>query len=161
MDPRVKTSTADLTKQLELSKQLYAMRRELIPIGKQYDTLVTELGKVKEDNAHPKVRDQMDVLHHKLADLADPAALRAGQPLAFNLLAQASQLFRDLQQAAAAPTTQQTDAVAHLQERAAAVPVQWKSIQQDVEALNRSLSASGGEPIKLPVERSETQTYRP
>ncbi len=48
MDPRLKVTDAELTKQFELSKRLQDLRAELAPIGKSYEALAGELKKAKE-----------------------------------------------------------------------------------------------------------------
>ncbi|MBA3960966.1 MAG: glycoside hydrolase [Chthoniobacterales bacterium] len=152
MDPRIKTSTNDLTKQFELSKELYEMRETLIPIGKQYEVLVTELGKVKVNGASQNVQNKIESLRRKLEELADPSASRADQPLTFDLLGKVTKLFSDLQQADVAPTAQQVSARANLKQRTASAPAQWKLVLQNVETLNATLAATGAEPLKLPKE---------
>src|SRR5438045_4918181 len=68
MDPRVKASTGDLTKQFELSKALYATRAALRPIGKSYESLVPELAKTKEKAGDKPVKDQLEAFTKKLQE---------------------------------------------------------------------------------------------
>src|SRR5262249_20226942 len=47
MDPRVKTSAAELQEQFDLSWRLYQLRGQLSPIGEKFDNLAEQLTKLK------------------------------------------------------------------------------------------------------------------
>ena len=47
MDPRVKTSAADLQEQFDLSWRLYQLRLKLAPVGKKFDEIAEQLTKLK------------------------------------------------------------------------------------------------------------------
>jgi hypothetical protein len=122
MDPRLQTSAADLARQFQLSQALYELRRKLLPIGKTFDELLSEVAKAKEPKPETKA------LRQKLETLADPRAVRAGQPLEFDLLSKTARLFGELQQADAAPTAEQENAAAALQKEAPEVEAHWQEI---------------------------------
>src|SRR4029079_9823734 len=86
MDPRVKATTVDLPKRVELSQTLCALRVELQPIGKKYSALVRELAKAKQRVGENPIREQIEALQTKLEALANPVALRFGNPPEFDVL---------------------------------------------------------------------------
>jgi photosystem II stability/assembly factor-like uncharacterized protein len=150
MDPRVKASSADLTKQFELSKALYETRAALQPIGKGYESLVAELTKAKEKAGDKPVKEKIEALTKKLQELADPARVRTGQSLELDVLSKVEKLFGDLQEADAAPTPQFEAATAELQRGANSVVERWRAMAPDVAALNSALEAAGLEKLKFP-----------
>jgi hypothetical protein len=150
MDPRVKASPADLTKQFELSKTLYETRAALQPIGKGYESLVGELAKAKEKAGDKPVKEQIEALTKKLQEFADPARIRAGQSLELDVLSKAEKLFGDLQEVDAAPTAAIEIAAVEIQRDAKSVIERWRAVPQDVAVLNSALEASGVEKMKFP-----------
>ncbi len=150
MDPRVKASATDLARQFELSKKLEALRATLEPIGKSYDALVSGIAKLKEPAAQKGLGEKVAALHKSLEAFANPATVRAGGILNFDLLQKVKKLFVDLQQVDAAPTPAQQSAVGNLQDATPEVVARWKAIPPEVERLNAELATAGLEPIKLP-----------
>jgi hypothetical protein len=150
MDPRVKASSADLTKQFELSKALYETRAALQPIGKGYESLVGELAKAKEKAGDKPVKEQIEALTKKLQEFADPARVRAGQSLELDALSKVGKLFGDLQEVDAAPTAAIEVAAVEIQRDAKSVIERWRAVPQDVAVLNSALEASGVEKMKFP-----------
>jgi hypothetical protein len=150
MDPRVKASPADLTKQFELSKVLFETRAALQPIGKAYESLVSELAKAKEKAGDKPVKEQVEALTKKLQEFADPARIRAGQSLELDVLSKVASLFGDLQEVDAAPTPQAEAAANEIQSVAKSVAERWRAIAQEVVTLNDALAAAGLEKIKAP-----------
>jgi photosystem II stability/assembly factor-like uncharacterized protein len=149
MDPRIKASAADLTKQFALSKRLYDLRAELQPIGKNYDALVTELEKAERAGA-ANAQEPIDRLRKKLQEFADPAAVRSGEPLELDVLSKVKQLFANLQGVDAAPTPQQEVALGELERVAQSVIERWRAMPAEVAAVNSGLQAARVEPIKFP-----------
>jgi hypothetical protein len=150
MDPRVKASPADLTKQFELSKALYETRAALQPIGKGYESLVGELAKAKEKAGDKPVKEQIEALTKKLQEFADPARIRAGQSLELDVLSKVEKLFGNLQEVDAAPTAAIEVAAVEIQRDAKSVIERWRAVPQDVAVLNSALEASGVEKMKFP-----------
>lgn len=150
MDPRVKATTAELTKQFELSQKLYALRVELQPIGKEYKALVGELAKARQRAAENPVKEQIETLQNKLEALANPAALRFGAPSELDALDKVKRLFDAIQAVDAAPTMAQQTAVTDLQRDMSVVTERWKAIPPEVEALTAQLRSAGLEPLKFP-----------
>jgi photosystem II stability/assembly factor-like uncharacterized protein len=150
MDPRLKIAPAELTKQFELSKALYETRATLLPIGKSFDALVTEVTKAKERAGDQPIKEKIEALHKKLEAFGDPAPSRPGQPLHFDVLTKIEQLFGDLQEADAGPTPQVEGAALAVQRDAKTATERWQAIPAEVAALNAALEAAGIEKIKFP-----------
>ena len=106
-----------------------------MPIGKEYGKLVTELEKLKTTTTDKSALEKIEALRAKLAELANPAAVRSGQPLEFDLLGKTAKLFGDLQQVDAAPTPEQRSAAADLQKNAPGVIARWKEISEEAAPL--------------------------
>jgi photosystem II stability/assembly factor-like uncharacterized protein len=150
MDPRVRATEAELTKQFELSKRLQDLRAELQPIGKNYEALVGELEKAKERAGKASMNQLIENLRKKLEEFANPSAVRSGESLELNVLKKVEKLFGDLQDVDAAPTPQQEIALGNLQRDARSVLERWRSVPAEVTALNARLQTAGIEPIKFP-----------
>jgi photosystem II stability/assembly factor-like uncharacterized protein len=150
MDPRIKTSAAELTKQFHLSKALSDLRAALQPIGKSYDALVVELEKAKERAGEASVKQTLENLRKKLEEFANPEAVRSGESLELDVLKKVEKLFDDFQDVDAAPTPQQEIAVGELHRDTRSVMERWRSVPPEVTALNAQLRAAGIEPIKFP-----------
>jgi hypothetical protein len=150
MDSRVKSATADLAKQFELSKGLYDMRAALQPIGKSFASLAAELTKAKEKAGEKPVKQTVEELIKKLQEFANPDQVRTGQALELDVLKKVEKLIGDLQAVDAAPTSQAQAAAVDLQGKARSVMERWPAMSQEVVALNSELEATGIERIKFP-----------
>ncbi len=150
MDPRLKVTDAELTKQFQLSKKLQELRVELAPIGKKHEALAGELAKAKARAGEKDVQEQIKTLRARLEQFANPAAVRNGDSLELDVLAKVVKLYDDLQEVDAGPTAQQEIACGDLQRNARAVLESWPSIPTEVTALNEKLQAAGIESIKFP-----------
>ncbi|MEO8440235.1 MAG: glycoside hydrolase [Spartobacteria bacterium] len=149
MDPRLKVTEAELTKQFELSKRLQDLRAELQPIGKSYERLMSELKKARE-RGRGNADEAIAGLRKKLEEFANPAAVRAGDTLELDVLNKVVKLFGDLQQVDAGPTPQQEVACGDLQRVTHSVLEKWKSIPAEVTGVNTQLQAAGLELLRLP-----------
>ena len=152
MDPRIKATAADLIKQFELSKRLQDLRVELQPIGKSYETLVGELEKARARAAEASLKQLIESLRTKLEEFADPAAVRADEPLTLDLLKKVEKLFADLQEVDAGPTPQQEIALGNLQRDTRSMLERWQAIPGEVAAVNARLEASGLKPLSSRAE---------
>ena len=150
MDPRLKTSAAELTKQFQLSKELYDLRAALTPIGKSYDALVKEIEQARERAGDASVKQAIENLRKKLEEFANPEAVRAGESLELDLLNKVEKLFDDLQEVDAGPTPQQEVALGDLRRDAPSVMERWRSVPPEVAVVNARLRAAGAEPVKSP-----------
>ncbi len=149
MDPRVKATAAELTKQFELSERLQELRAELQPIGKTFEKLVAELEKKRNRPGGASVNEPIENLRKKLEGFANPAAVRAGASLELDVLKKVEKLFGDLQEVDAGPTPQQEIALGNLQRDTSSVLERWKAIPAEVATLNTLLEAAGVEKINF------------
>jgi hypothetical protein len=150
MDPRVRVSAADLSQQFESSVKVAELQRQLEPIGKRYEAVVRQLEKLSGSTTDQNVAEKLAVLRKKLEMFAEPAAVRAGRPLGFDLLNKVKKLFHDLQQVEAAPTSQQLTAAGELARTAQSAIKNWEAVPAEVATLNAQLTAAGLPPVKLP-----------
>jgi hypothetical protein len=150
LDPRLKVSSAELTKQFELSKALYDNRAALIPIGKSFESLVAEVAKAKEKAGDKPVKEKIEALKLKLQEFADPIRVRTGQSLELHVLSKVEKLFGDLQDVDAAPTAATEAAAVEIQHDTKSVVERWRAVPQDVAALNSALETAGLEKLKFP-----------
>ena len=149
MDPRVKATEAELTKQFELSERLQDLRAEVQPIGESYEKLVAALEKTEERAGGASVNEPIENLRKKLEGFANPAAVQAGDSLELDVLKKVEKLFGDLQEVDAGPTPQQEIALGNLQRDARSVLERWKTIPGEVAAVNTLLEAAGIEKINF------------
>jgi len=131
MDPRVKTSMADLQKQLDLSDEIYADMMKLQPIVEKAAAARAQL---KEFRAKASGADaaKFDAVSKDLAALEGGGGRRRRGPQPENLngvLAQAMQLFGSLQEVDEGPTTQVAAAVPRVHQSAKTVMQQWSEFQ--------------------------------
>ncbi len=121
MDPRVKTSAADLQEQFDLSWQLYQLRLTLGPVGKKFDDINEQLTKLKARAAErPDVTEKLEAFVQALAQFGPPHP-RPGAPPSLFVLESTERLFNEIQGADAAPTAAVKAAVADVREKSWAV----------------------------------------
>jgi len=145
MDPRVKTPAADLSRQFELSRQLYEDRLRLEPVNNRVGSLGAELADLRaRAGAQVEVAKQIDALVQKLQELAGAANRRPGAPLNLSVLTRLQTLFEIIQDVDAAPTAQVAGAAADLRRETGTLLERWRAIEsQDIPALNRQLRDAG------------------
>jgi photosystem II stability/assembly factor-like uncharacterized protein len=162
MDPRVKTSLADLGRQFELSRQLYEQWAQLNSINERINSLNTELTNLQTRTTNTPIAAQLDALIKKLQELTGAANPRPGEPLNLVVLIRLQTLFGILQEVDAAPTPQATAAVTNLQSEIRSVSERWQVIEsQDIPALNRQLRDAGLPEVKVkePGQNSSRQDF--
>ncbi|PYI71952.1 MAG: glycoside hydrolase, partial [Verrucomicrobia bacterium] len=104
MDPRVKTSAADLQQQFDLSWKLYQLRLKLAPIGKKFGDVAEQLTKLKAKAAErPDITQKLEAFAQTLTKFGPPHP-RPGAPPSLFVLESTTRLFNDIQGADAAPT---------------------------------------------------------
>jgi photosystem II stability/assembly factor-like uncharacterized protein len=149
MDPRVKTSAADLQEQFDLSWALYQLRLKLAPIGKQFDDINEELTKLKARAAERSdVTAKLEAFTQMLMKFAPPHP-RPGAPPSLFVLESTTRLFNEIQGADAAPTAAVKAAVADLQTKVRPAMDAWhKLLEVDLPSLNQQLKQGGFPEIK-------------
>jgi photosystem II stability/assembly factor-like uncharacterized protein len=154
MDPRVKTSAADLREQFDLSWKLYQLRLKLAPIGKNFDNLAEQLTKLKARAAErPDITQKLEAFAQTLMKFGPPHP-RPGAPPSLFVLESTTRLFNDIEGADAAPTAAVKAAVADLDAEVGPMMDGWqKLLESDLPALNQQLKQAGFPEIRTEVER--------
>ena len=132
MDPRVKTSLADLQKQFEMSNQVYEDLLALQPVIERADTARARL-KTMREKATGAEAAKLDALSKTLEAVAGGERRRRRGPHTDSLTGTRDsllQLFTMLQEVDVAPTTQAAEQVPKLHASTAAVIEQWKEFEE-------------------------------
>jgi len=150
MDPRVKTSPADLQQQFDLSWQLYQLRLKLAPIGKKFDDIAEQLTKLRASAAErPDVAQNLEAFAQTLTKFGPPHP-RPGAPPSLFVLQSTTQLFDEIQIADVAPTAAVKAAAADIQTKLGPAMEFWKKLLDvDLPALNQQLKTTGLPEIKV------------
>jgi photosystem II stability/assembly factor-like uncharacterized protein len=153
MDPRVKTSAAELQERFDVSWKLYQLRLKLAPIGKKFDDIAEQLTKLRAKAAErPEVTQKLEAFAQTLMKFGPPHP-RPGAPPSLFVLESTSRLFNDIQGADAAPTAAIKAAVADLATKIGPTMDGWhKLLESDLPALNQQLKQAGFPEIKTEVE---------
>ncbi len=129
MDPRVKTSIADLQKQFDLSNEVYQDLMTLQPVVDRADAIREQL-KAMQARASTADKTKIEAASKELAAVAGGGVRRRRRgPQVENLTGvqgQLMQLFGALQEVDAAPTSQVEAAVPKVHQSTQAVLQQWK-----------------------------------
>ncbi len=150
MDPRVKTSAADLAQQFALSKQIYDDVIASLRALDQARSVRTQLRALKDRAGQGAVADAITALDKKIEALAGATGGEGGPGGRFGASGGAdtlasvrgalSSLLGLLQQADVSPTTQTVAAVAGRRNAMASLLTRWNAVRtQDVPALNTQL----------------------
>ena len=150
MDPRVKTSTAELAQQFASSKQLYDEWLQLEPISARLNSLNRELTNLRARAGQSPVVAQIDALGKKLQELTGSGNTRPGAAPGLAVLTRLRTLFGLIQDVDLAPTPRVVAAVNELQRESRTLAERWRAIEsQDIPALNRQLQAVGLPAIEM------------
>jgi hypothetical protein len=154
MDPRVKTSVAELQEQLDLSWQLYQLRLKLAPVGEKFKDIAEQLTKLKARAAErADVTEKLETFGQTLMKFGPPHPWQGAPPSLF-VLESTIRLFDDIQAADAAPTAATKAAVADLGTKVGPMMDAWrKLLASDLPALNQQLQQSGFPQIKAESEQ--------
>jgi len=134
MDPRVKTSVADLQQQFDLSQQIYQDMLLLQPIYDQVEQLRAQLKAQRAKSLSPADTAKLDAFSQKLDAFAgNGGRRRRGNPQASTLSSVRGSLFEMfsvLQDVDLAPTPQAAQAVPVLHNSTQTLQNQWEEIQK-------------------------------
>jgi len=136
MDPRVKTSAADLQKQFDLSQQVYQDLMAVQPVIEKATAAQAQLKSMRE-KASGADAAKIDEAAKQLESLQGGEGRRRRGPQPENLTGVRSSLLamlNILQEVDAAPTAQASAAVPKLHESAAKLLAQWQDVQTKVLA---------------------------
>ena len=152
MDPRVKTSAADLQQQFDFSWKLYQLRLKLAPIGKKFGDVAEQLTKLKAKAAErPDITQKLEAFAQTLTKFGPPHP-RPGAPPSLFVLESTTRLFNDIQGADAAPTAAVKIAVTDIETKVEPMMDGWhKLLESDLPALNQELKRAGFPEIKTEV----------
>lgn len=140
IDPRVKTSGADLQKQFDLSKQLYDARLKLETINARLGALGAQLQDAKKSAGQNKFAAQIDVLDKKLIELSGAPDRRPNAPLSIGLLGNLQTIFGLIQEADSAPTFAAESAARQVLGDAQTIIERWQMLEkQEIPELKRQL----------------------
>ncbi|HEV7745371.1 MAG TPA: hypothetical protein VGO56_10285 [Pyrinomonadaceae bacterium] len=150
MDPRVKTSNADLAEQFKLSKQLYDEWLVLSPVSESVRKARARITELQSRAAEGDLKTRLNALSEKLQALAGGAAGPAtggGGVAQANLgttIGRVKTLFDLIQDVDLAPTPQAAAAIPGVVKDSRVVEEMWQTIKsQDIPALNQQLRAAG------------------
>ena len=153
MDPRVKTSAADLQEQFDLSWKLYQLRLKLAPIGKKFDNIAEQLTKLRATAAErPDATQKLEAFAQTLIKFGPPHP-RPGAPPSLFVLESTTRLFTEIEGSDAAPTAVVKAAVTDLDTKIGPMMDAWRQLlESDLPALNQQLKQAGFPEIKTDVE---------
>ncbi len=154
MDPRVKTSQADLMKQFELVRQIGAEQAEVSTALRAATHLHDQLQSLTSKASGTSVAAQISELDRKTVALAGPAPTPGspgeGEPPAIDVTTFRSlntllgQVARAVESADVAPSTDAVTAFTHEKQGAEKALARWTEIKtQDVPKLNTALKQAG------------------
>jgi photosystem II stability/assembly factor-like uncharacterized protein len=161
MDPRVKSSTADLAQQFKASEDLYGDARTVSAAMEQVATLRSQIKELQKP-APKEISVSLTALDQKLQTLSGVEAGRGGgrggDPKSLAALRGALLgLMGLLQEADVAPTTQELAAAADLKRTQQAIFDSWQLIKtQDIAAMNEQLRNSKMPELRLDTTSSGT-----
>jgi len=151
MDPRVKTSTADLQKQFDLSNQLYQQLLQVQPAVDEATKLREQLKLQGEKAKGTPEAAKVDALSQKLNALLGTGGRFRRGPQTETLNGVQGSLFGLLytvQQVDAAPTPVQANAAPAIEKSAASVMQRWKQMQtSDIPQLKSQLGIREFPPV--------------
>jgi photosystem II stability/assembly factor-like uncharacterized protein len=157
MDPRVKTSTADLTQQFQLSKQMYDEWLSLNTISDDARRIRGQLTELRAKITDATLKSHVDALAEKIQSVAGGGGGGFGgggggrgggggvaRVTAASVLGNARTLFNLIEEADVAPTSQISAAAPDVLKDSRAVQESWRAIKStDIPALNQELKAAG------------------
>ncbi len=153
MDPRVKTSTADLQQQFDLSKRLYEQLLQLQPAVDEATKLSEQLKAQSEKAKGTPDEAKVDALSQKLNTLLGSRGFfhRGPQTETLNgVHGSVFMLLYTVQEVDAAPTPAQKNAAPALEKSAASVLQRWKQMQaNELPKLKSQLGIKDFPPVSL------------
>jgi photosystem II stability/assembly factor-like uncharacterized protein len=156
MDPRVKTSQADLAEQFRLSKQLYDEWLALNSISESVRTIRVRIAELRPKLPVGDLKTHVDALAEKLQTLAGaagggPGAGAATVATVATTTGRLRTLFNLMEHVDLAPTPQAAAAVPDIVKDSQSLQEKWQALKtQNISALNLELRAAGLPVLDLP-----------
>jgi len=159
MDPRVKTSAADLGEQFRLSKQMYDEWMTLNSISEEVRKVRGQLTDLRPKVSDANLKAHVDALADKLQALAGAGGggfgggggggAGAARATVASTMTRARTLFNLIEEVDVAPTPQVASATLDVAKDSRMLQDAWRAIQsQEIPALNQELRAAGLAAIK-------------
>src|SRR5581483_3361218 len=146
MDPRVKTSMADLGEQFKLSKQMYDEWMALNSISEDVRKLRGQVTDLRPKVTDANLKAHLDAFADKLQAFAGGGggAAANARPTVASTMQRARTLFNLIEEVDLAPTPQVASAIPEVVKDSKGLQDNWRTIQsQDLSALNQELKAAG------------------
>jgi hypothetical protein len=150
MDPRVKTSDADLAQQFRLSKELYNEWLALNPISESVRLIRGQIVELRPRVPAGDLKTHLDALTEKLQTFAGAssggpgAATGAARATVTSTTGRLRTLFNLIENVDLAPTPQAAAAVPDIVRDSHSLQEIWREItSQDIAALNQELRGAG------------------
>jgi hypothetical protein len=153
MDPRVKTSTADLSEQYKLSKQLYDEWLALNSISDQLRQVRGQITELRPKVSDANLKTKVDAFAEKLQSLAGAggagfggggAAGGAARVTVASATVRIRTLFNLIEEVDLAPTPQVVAAIPEVVKDSRDIQDSWRTINsKEIPALNQELRTAG------------------
>lgn len=155
MDPRVKTSSADLKKQFDTSMQMYNEWVALNAVSDQARKIRGQIAELRPMVGDATLKAHLEALAEKIQNVAGAggggfggggggAAGGGARMTAASVMGRARTLFGLIEEADVAPTTQIMAALPDVVKDSQSVQQSWQAIKStDIATLNRELRAAG------------------
>ncbi len=158
MDPRVKTPTADLAQQFEMSMKMYQEWLALSAISEEARKIRGQITELRTRITDATLKSHVEAFAEKIQNVAGagggfgggggPGGGGAARTTAASVTTRARQLFGAIEEVDLAPTTQIAAAVPEVVNDSRTVQGNWQKIKStDLPALNQELRAAGLSPI--------------
>jgi photosystem II stability/assembly factor-like uncharacterized protein len=167
MDPRVKTSTADLAQQFDSSMKMYDVWLALNAVSEEARRVRGQITELRPKITDATLKSHLDALADKIQNTAGAsggggfgggggggAGGGGARTTAASVSTRARTLFGLIEEADVAPTTQITAALPDVIKDANTVQQSWQAIKStDIPALNQELRAAGLPAITITTGR--------
>jgi photosystem II stability/assembly factor-like uncharacterized protein len=164
MDPRVKTSTADLTQQFDASMKTYNEWVALNALSEEARKIRGQITDLLSKITDAKLKSHVEALAEKIQNVAGAGGGGFGggggggggaaRATAVSVSVRARTLFGLVEDADVAPTTQVAAAIPDVIKDSGQVQQSWESIKStDIPALNQELRAAGLPPVAFGSNR--------
>ena len=170
MDPRVKTPTAGLQQQFDLSHQVYEDILALQPINDQVEQLRAQIKAQRAKSPSPADTAKLDAFGQKLDAFAGEGRRRRRRgnqqaPTLSSVRGSLMELFGVMQAVDATPTNQVAQAIPVLSNSTQTLVKQWAEIQKNdlpqlksqlnISELPRLPEGAGAQPLGITINRDE------
>lgn len=158
MDPRVKTSPADLQKQFDLQIKLASDLSESSEALTQARSIHDQTGQVLK-SATGSLKDSLAALDRRLAELLDGEPTNSGENASglTNLSKDLNTLYRATGQADVAPTMAQVDASRKSDTELSSLLAKWNHTKtENIPSVNRQLKGAGLPDLRLDLPPQTT-----